>query len=177
MVEAALAEKLRGLLQSAAPDVVAAYLYGSRARGNARRESDVDALLAGAPRPTLRSTARKLEADLESALRIPVEVVALNSAPADLVHRVLRDGALLLDRDRAARLRFEVQSRNEYFDLAPLRRLYRRTPGMTDPDLVAKKLALIETCVRQLRTMVPLEAIRQDVLEQRFVEHTLQIAI
>jgi len=48
---------------------------------------------------------------------------------------------------------------------------------MTDPDLVAKKLALIETCVRQLRTMVPPEAIRQDVREQRFVEHTLQIAI
>jgi len=48
---------------------------------------------------------------------------------------------------------------------------------MTDPDLVAKKLALIETCVRQLRTMVRPEAIRQDVREQRFVEHTLQIAI
>jgi predicted nucleotidyltransferase len=131
MSEAALAETLREILQSAAPDVVAVYLYGSRARGNARRESDVDmgALLATAPRPTLRSTARKLEADLEAALGIPVEVVALNTAPADLVHRVLRDGVLLLDRDRAARLRFEVQSRNEYFDLAPLRRLYRRIPA------------------------------------------------
>jgi uncharacterized protein YutE (UPF0331/DUF86 family) len=48
---------------------------------------------------------------------------------------------------------------------------------MTDPDLVAKKLALIETCVQQLRTLVRPEAIRDDVREQRFVEHTLQIAI
>ena len=59
----------------------------------------------------------------------PVEVVVLNTAPADLVHRVLRDGILVLDRDRPARIRFEVQSRNEYFDLAPLRRLYRRLPA------------------------------------------------
>lgn len=36
----------------------------------------------------------------------------------------------------------EVQHRNQYFDLAPLRRLYRRLPGVTDPGLVAKKLAL-----------------------------------
>ena len=48
---------------------------------------------------------------------------------------------------------------------------------MTDPDLIAKKLALIETCVSQLRTLGRPEAIESDVREQRFVEHTLQIAI
>ena len=48
---------------------------------------------------------------------------------------------------------------------------------MTDPELVAKKLALIETCVRELRTLARPEAIRSDVREERFVEHTLQIAI
>ena len=48
---------------------------------------------------------------------------------------------------------------------------------MIDSDLVAKKLALIETCVEQLRTMARPEALRTDVREQRFVEHTLQIAI
>ena len=41
---------------------------------------------------------------------------------------MLRDGSLVLDRDRAARIRFEVRSRNEYFDLAPIRRRYRRYP-------------------------------------------------
>lgn len=48
---------------------------------------------------------------------------------------------------------------------------------MTDKDLVAKKLAVIETSVAQLRTLARPEAIRLDVREERFVEHTLQIAI
>jgi uncharacterized protein YutE (UPF0331/DUF86 family) len=48
---------------------------------------------------------------------------------------------------------------------------------MTDPELVAKKLALIETCVEQLRSLAHPDAIRRDVREERFVEHTLQIAI
>ncbi len=48
---------------------------------------------------------------------------------------------------------------------------------MTDPELVAKKLAVIETCVQELRTLARPEAMRYDVRERRFVEHTLQIAI
>ena len=48
---------------------------------------------------------------------------------------------------------------------------------MTDPDLIAKKLALIETCVQQLRSLARPEVLRSDIREQRFVEHTLQIAV
>ncbi len=48
---------------------------------------------------------------------------------------------------------------------------------MTDPELVAKRLALIETCVQQLRSLGRPEAMRADIREERFVEHTLQIAI
>jgi uncharacterized protein YutE (UPF0331/DUF86 family) len=46
-----------------------------------------------------------------------------------------------------------------------------------DRDLVAKKLAFIETCVRELRELSRTEALRTDVKEERFVEHTLQIAV
>jgi len=48
---------------------------------------------------------------------------------------------------------------------------------MTDPELLAKRLALIETCVSQLRILARPDAIAHDIREQRFVEHTLQIAI
>ena len=48
---------------------------------------------------------------------------------------------------------------------------------MTDPELVAKRLAIVETCVRELRELARPPAIPTDVREARFVEHTLQIAI
>jgi uncharacterized protein YutE (UPF0331/DUF86 family) len=48
---------------------------------------------------------------------------------------------------------------------------------MTDEDLVAKKLALIETYVRELRTLARPREISTEVRERRFAEHTLQIAI
>ena len=48
---------------------------------------------------------------------------------------------------------------------------------MTDPDLLAKKLAFIETCVADLRRLAVVEDIEKDVKERRFVEHTLQLAI
>ncbi|MGH9368269.1 MAG: type VII toxin-antitoxin system MntA family adenylyltransferase antitoxin [Thermoanaerobaculia bacterium] len=119
---------MRAALELAPADVVSAYLFGSQARGTARAASDIDValLLEKDPEPKLQSTARRLEGDLERALRRPVEVLVLNRAAPDLVHRVLRDGRVLLDRDRPARLRFEVQARNEYFDLQPILRRYRR---------------------------------------------------
>jgi hypothetical protein len=66
-----------------------------------------------------------MEGDLERLLGRPVQIVVLNTAPSDLVHRVLRDGKMLVDRDRAARIRFEVRARNEFFDLEPVRQRYR----------------------------------------------------
>ena len=48
---------------------------------------------------------------------------------------------------------------------------------MTDEELIAKKLAFIETCLHELRTIARPDAIPGDVRERRFVEHTLQLAI
>jgi uncharacterized protein YutE (UPF0331/DUF86 family) len=48
---------------------------------------------------------------------------------------------------------------------------------MTDVELIEKKLAFIETCVRQLRDLGQPERIPVDVREERFAAHTLQIAI
>ena len=48
---------------------------------------------------------------------------------------------------------------------------------MTDVDLIEKRLAFIGTCVTQLRTLARPESIATDVREERFVEHTLQLAI
>ena len=48
---------------------------------------------------------------------------------------------------------------------------------MTDPALVAKKLAVIETALVDLRRLAQPERLATDLLQRRFVEHTLQIAI
>lgn len=48
---------------------------------------------------------------------------------------------------------------------------------MTDPELVAKKLAEIETYIRELRTLARPEEIRSNVREERFVTRTLEMAI
>jgi uncharacterized protein YutE (UPF0331/DUF86 family) len=48
---------------------------------------------------------------------------------------------------------------------------------VTDPDLVLKKLAVIETCVRELRQLARPASLFDDIKERRFVEHTLQLAI
>lgn len=48
---------------------------------------------------------------------------------------------------------------------------------MTNVDLVAKKLVRIDACVRELRSLARLDLLRTDLKEQRFIEHTLQMAI
>ena len=48
---------------------------------------------------------------------------------------------------------------------------------MTDADLLEKKLAFIETCVRELRQLSQPVRLAHDIREERFVAHTLQIAI
>ena len=110
-----------------ANDVQAAYLFGSQARGTAKPGSDIDVGVLYAQRPAgkLDSEPMLLEGELERALQQPVQVVVLNSAPVDLAIRVLREGELFLENDRRARIRFEVQTRNEFFDLEPILRRYR----------------------------------------------------
>lgn len=115
------------------PDVAAVYLFGSVARGAAGPGSDVDVavLFARNPAALLAGPRFSLEGDLERALGRPVDLVVLNDAPVDLRTRVLRDGRILIDRDRSARIAFEVRTRNEAFDLQPILAEYRspRGPG------------------------------------------------
>jgi predicted nucleotidyltransferase len=123
----AVEQSLRPFFARAHPDVVAAYLFGSVARGTSRPGSDVDVgvLYAREPPTSLAGLPLDLETELERLLRVPVQVVVLNRAPVDLVHRVLRDGVLLVDRDPSTRIRFEVRARNEFFDLQPFLARYR----------------------------------------------------
>lgn len=123
-------ETIRAFLASRSDGIAAAYLFGSTARGTARPNSDVDVgvLYVQAPPLTFEGLPLELEGDLERVVGKPVQVVVLNRASPDLVHRVLRDGRLILESDRSVRVRFEVRSRNEFFDVLPTLLRYRRLP-------------------------------------------------
>ena len=109
-------------------EVAAAYLFGSLARGEDRRDSDIDlaVLFRESPPKVLVGPVSALHDRLERALGREIDLVVLNGAPVDLVHRVLRDGVLVNERDPAKRVAFEVKARNEYFDLKPYLDDYRR---------------------------------------------------
>lgn len=129
MTTAHVLAQLRERLEPVPDGVVAIYLFGSVARGQSTPSSDVDlaVLYEVTPPSTLEGLGFELAHELELAVHRTVDLVVLNRAPADLVHRVLRDGVLVVERDRRRRIEFEVQSRNEYFDLQPIRARYRRT--------------------------------------------------
>lgn len=122
---------LHQALDSAPISVDAAWLFGSQARGTAGSGSDVDVavLLPRSGHTAYPGPALILEEFLEGVVGIPVQVVDVEQAPLDLVHRVLRDGRLLVDQDRSHRIRFEVTSRNLWFDLEPILRSYRFPGG------------------------------------------------
>lgn len=142
MDASAIGSALRAFFEEDNRGAVAVYLFGSVARGEARADSDVDVgvLFEQEPPATLDAPQFAVEAELERRFGRAVQVVALNRASSDLVHRALRDGRLVLDRDPAARIRFEVRSRNEYFDMAPIRRLYRRYPSPAGASVAAERI-------------------------------------
>ena len=114
--------KIRGVLD-ARGEVLEAYLFGSRARGRPRRNSDVDVavLLAEAADTTATWGERaELTTLLMSALGTnAVDVVILNRAPPLLYHRVLRDGVRLLARDPMQTVSREAHALSRYFDYLP----------------------------------------------------------
>jgi predicted nucleotidyltransferase len=125
------------------PGVVAVWLFGSRARGDARPDSDVDLAVltgtglvdgAGAARPDgaeVDQLRLRLGWMIEAADRMKVrddkvDLVLLPDAGAFLTHEILRDGQLLVDRDRDARIGFQVRALHRLEEARYLRELAMR---------------------------------------------------
>lgn len=110
-------------VRSTVPDVIAIHLFGSMARGDVHRESDVDlAILSGAKIPT--AALFDLTARLETLLHRSVDLVDLRAASAVLRVQVLGDAELLDDADSIRRAEFEC------FALADYARLNEERAGI-----------------------------------------------
>jgi predicted nucleotidyltransferase len=103
-----------------------AYLFGSRATGANRPDSDADiAVMPIEPLGLLAESA--LSVDLARAFEVPsVDLVDLSRAPLALVGRILTDPILLLGHDQPDRIAFEVDTRARYFDFLPLLREHQQ---------------------------------------------------
>lgn len=97
------------------PIVVAAYIFGSYAKGTEKSKSDIDiALLLDSVKdhtfPQLHFNTL-----LEKKLACSVDLVILNTAGELLKYEIRRNGILVFERSRDKRKQFEVRSR-KYFE-------------------------------------------------------------
>lgn len=103
-----------------AHDVAVAYLFGSRASGTAREDSDHDvAVLFTSAEPPLDATVR-LGAALAAVLGTSVDVVDLGRAGIELRGTVAESGRLLYSGDESRRVRFEVDARIRWIEFRPV---------------------------------------------------------
>lgn len=110
-------------------DVRAALVFGSRATGRARPDSDIDiaVLLAKAPRSEERKNVSwSLLTALGSELRSDrVDLVLLNEAPPKLAFHVLKHGLVAFARDPVELHRFRVRTYSLHADYEPVERFFR----------------------------------------------------
>ncbi|HEY0552643.1 MAG TPA: nucleotidyltransferase domain-containing protein [Thermoanaerobaculia bacterium] len=119
-----LLERLRQHAASLS-EVKLAVLFGSTARGQARKGSDVDlGLLLD---PDTRSVRLHVEADLARAAQHEVDVVYLNEAPPLLRFEITRDGILIFEREEGLWTLSKVKAMVDWWDWAPIARRINRT--------------------------------------------------
>lgn len=112
------------------PGVAVLVVFGSRARGNHRPDSDLD--IAVLPDTADFRARRHLQADLTVALahlapEDRVDVILLNEASEVLRQRIIETGRVLLNRDPEAWKELRVRTMREYGDSEYYRRLYHET--------------------------------------------------
>jgi predicted nucleotidyltransferase len=104
------------------PEVLEAYLFGSRARQDSQAHSDIDVAVyldRSAPSETAYGCRAELASSLMTALASnAVDVVILNEASPLLYHRVLRDGMRLFARDLKAATTREGRAISRFCDYA-----------------------------------------------------------
>ena len=108
------------------PEIVVAYLFGSRARGAPRKDSDVDVAVifdAGTDAEARFQLRCRLSTSLASAAGVHrADIVDFEAAAPLLAHEIIRDGRLLFSRDEERRVRVVARQAMRYIDTGPMRR-------------------------------------------------------
>lgn len=105
-------------------EILAAFVFGSRARGGIKPKSDTDiaVLLDENEKPVFDYL--ECKASIERALTTEVDLVVLNDAGEFMKYQVRRDGHRVYDRDPEKRKQWELMSRKFYQDYLHLHSIY-----------------------------------------------------
>ncbi len=107
-------------------EVLIATIFGSAVRRRMVRDLDVAVFFRG--RPSLRQVL-ELAAELEEAVKLPVDLTPLNLAPPGIVLKVLVSGRPVLVRDRALLARLLHRALGERMDVEIKLRIYGNRRG------------------------------------------------
>lgn len=107
--------------------VIAVYLFGSMAKGNATVKSDIDLGI-------LLKEDFDFLADFDYKLRLmgklrditgkTVDIVFINRADPILQYQIRKYGKIIFESDRTRRIEYEVRARKNYFDFLPMHKKY-----------------------------------------------------
>lgn len=107
--------------------VIAIYLFGSMAKGNATVKSDIDLGI-------LLKEDFDFLADFDYKLRLmgklrditgkTVDIVFINRADPILQYQIRKYGKIIFESDRTRRIEYEVRARKNYFDFLPMHKKY-----------------------------------------------------
>jgi uncharacterized protein len=108
-------------------DVAAVYLFGSYVKMKERESSDLD---IGILHKTNIDPLKKFESNLDFAVQleeitgITVDLFDIEKVNTYLLHQMMLNKILILDKDTKRRVAFEVARRKEYFDRKSFYKIY-----------------------------------------------------
>lgn len=134
--------KLAGVFRK--NNVTFAYLFGSRATGNAIESSDFDFAVMISEKKNLAerfATRCKIISELANILgNEKVEVVALNDTKSILFKFIIiKDGVLIYESNGLNRVLFELKTTNEYYDFSPFIEKYNEAYLERESIKIVKK--------------------------------------
>lgn len=121
-----IVEKVRRVLEIH-PDIIFAYIFGSVAKGNSGKLSDIDIAVYFIQTDNILKQRLEIMRIMEKQLPgFSVDIVVLNKAPLSLKYMIEREGILLFEKDKERRVFFETSTRKEYWDFEPRLKIYAR---------------------------------------------------
>ena len=107
-------------------EIIAAYLFGSRAGGEGKKTSDVDIALLLDDREANNLQYLEFKVTLERVLNKNVDLIILNQAGEILKHQIRKYGKMIYENNPKIRKQWEILSRKLYQGFLYLHNIYMK---------------------------------------------------